>query len=199
MAKKQRALALGIAMMMLVAACGSDGQIAESTGETDDSAPPGEGSGLDGGASGKGAGVVEVSANRLTVNHGCGFGFAKGSENQDLGLIVTFTGPYTAEGPDISVPIEWPSEEWIGEVQTGSDLFSDWCNDAIEENSPVPAMLETWKIVEGTLTLEVADEPADASHVFGEFTDLVVVSPAGERIELGAVPVSNELWGFFAG
>lgn len=143
--------------------------------------------------------VTAISAEGFTVDHGCGFGFAKGSDAQDLGLIIFSTGPYDEAGPDLAAPIVLPNDDWSAEVQTGADLFSNWCDDAVEEDDPIPRIDTTWTVTSGTITV-TAIEPAGAgASVDATLAGLVLESADGERLELKPIQLSNELWGIFAG
>lgn len=135
-------------------------------------------------------------AGTLEDDYGCGFGFAKGNKAQTVGLIIYHTGGYSETGPDISSPIEFPNDAWVGELRTGSDLFANWCDDVMEEGEPVPEVAEVWTIAAGTLTVAEVDSP---NVVEGVFTGVVVESPDGEHLELGDIEVSNTGYGFFAG
>lgn len=132
----------------------------------------------------------------LQVDHGCGFGFAKGNADQTLALVIYFTGEYTETGPDLSSPIVFPNDEWSAEVHAGSDLFSNWCDDAIEEDEPTPVIDSVWNVVGGTLTAAETESPY---VVEGTLADAVIESPNGEQLEVAEIALSNTEYGFFAG
>ena len=132
----------------------------------------------------------------LQDDYPCGFGFAKGNSTQTLALIVYSQGGYSETGPDVSSPIEFPNDDWVGELHTGSDLFANWCDDVMEEGEPIPEVHEVWTVVAGTLTVTETDS---ANVVEGVLSDVVIESPSGERLEVAEIALSNTGYGFFAG
>jgi hypothetical protein len=132
----------------------------------------------------------------LQDDYGCGFGFAKGNADQTLALIIYSAGGYSETGPDLSSPIVFPSDEWVAEVQTGSDLFANWCDDVMEEGEPIPEVTEVWTVVSGTLTATITDAP---NVVEGTLTDLVIESSSGEQVQVAEIVLLNTGYGFFAG
>ncbi len=201
MSKRMQLISILTVTVLMAAACGSDDTIeATQPAPTEESTQPETtvSTNEQTNEEANGAAGDVVAAADFTVDHGCGFGFAKGSEAQDLALLITFTGEYTPTGPDMSTPIVWPADNWTGEIQTGTDLFSDWCNDAIEEDSPIPMIAKTWTIVEATLTVDSNEAAGDVSQLSGRLTNIVAES-GDERITVDEIPVTNDLWGFFAG
>jgi len=132
----------------------------------------------------------------LTDDYGCGYGFFKGNASQTVGLVIYFAGEYSETGPDLSSPIEFPNDNWVAEVQTGSDLFANWCNDVMEEGAPVPVVDSVWNVVGGTLTVAEGDSPNTRE---GVLEDVVIESPTGDRVEIAEIAVLNVDYGFFAG
>lgn len=199
----RRSLVAVAVVTLWLSACGSDD--AEDQTATEEptagqpTTDPAEGGESEGAETDTGQTQTDVGAERFTVDHGCGFGFAKGSDEQDLGLIIFFTGPYTPAGPDLSEPIVLPDGQWSAEVQAGADLFADWCDDAIEEDDPIPRIDRTWTVIEGTITVTAIEPAADVARVEAKLAGAVLESTDGERLELEPVVLVNDLWGFFAG
>ena len=142
---------------------------------------------------------VEVSAAAFTTDYGCGFGFAKVSDTQDLSLVV-FWNDFAPEGPDVATPIELPNAAWSTEVTTGSDLFANWCDDVVEEDDPVPVIASSWSFIAGSLTVSPAAPGGDCpTEVTGTLSGAVIESASGEQITLDTIELRNTGWGCFAG
>ncbi|MEZ5247333.1 MAG: DUF6174 domain-containing protein [Acidimicrobiales bacterium] len=144
--------------------------------------------------------AVTVEAAALIDDYGCGYGFAKGNPEQTLGLIIYFEGEYVPGGPDVTTPIELPSDDWYAAVQTGSDLFANWCDDVIEIDEPTPIVDETWEVAGGTLTV-TPPTPADCAGdvVTATLVGAVAESADGTQIPLDDIALTNTGWGCFAG
>jgi hypothetical protein len=84
----------------------------------------------------------------------------------------------------------------VAEVQMGSDLFANWCDDVMEEGEPIPVVDSVWSVVTGTLTVAEADSPNARQ---GVLEDVVIESPAGDRVEIAAIVVTNDGYGLFVG
>ena len=142
-------------------------------------------------------GPAVVSGSDLTVDHPCGHGFAKGSADQTISLVIFHTGEWTEDGPSLDEPIELGSNsEWSARISVGADLFANWCDDVVEEDEPTPRIDREFTITQGTLVGEVDGSVARAS------LSNVVAAPVdgpGEPIELPEIQLVNEGWGFFAG
>jgi hypothetical protein len=144
--------------------------------------------------------VVPVDAAALTDDYGCGFGFALGSAEQDLALVISATTGF-GDGPDVSEPVVFPSADWTAEIRVGSDLFANWCDDVITASEPQSVVDATWTIVAGTLTIDGPVAPGDCagSIVEATLTDAVAESPDGTSVDLGDIDLVNDTWGCFAG
>jgi hypothetical protein len=142
----------------------------------------------------------EIEAAALVDDHGCGYGFAKGNEDQTLALIISSEGGFGTGGPDVSEPVELPSPDWSASIHTGVDLFANWCDDVIEPDEPTPITDETWTLVGGTLTV-TSGTPADCDGepVTATLTGAVAESPDGEQVNLDDIELANTGWGCFAG
>ena len=141
---------------------------------------------------------ADIDVRTLTDDYGCGYQFAAGSPAQDLALVIYANGGAT---PDLSVPTTFPSDAWAGEIRIGTDLFSNWCDDVIEQSEPVPIIEQRWTLVDGTLNV---DRAADASDCDGNAATATLVggtvqSPDGTILELGDIDLTNTGWGCFAG
>jgi hypothetical protein len=144
--------------------------------------------------------AVTVEASALVDDYGCGYGFAKGNTDQTLGLIISFNGDYVPGGPDVSTPLELASDDWYAAIQTGTDLFANWCDDVIEVDEPTPIVDETWAVVAGTLAV-TSGTPTDCGGgaVAATLTGAVAESADGEQVTLDDIELTNTGWGCFAG
>lgn len=138
----------------------------------------------------------DIDVRTLTQDYGCGYGFAIGSPDQDLALVIGFDG---GVAPDVTAPINFPADEWSGVLTTGTDLFSNWCDDVIEESEPVPLTTERWTLVAGTLTIGLPGTIDDGLPVSANLSGGVAESSAGETMDLGQIAFVNDCWGCFAG
>jgi len=137
-----------------------------------------------------------VDSSLLTVDYGCGFGFAKGSADQRLALRIRSNDFGPGPGPDVSSPITLPDPAWTAEIIDGANLFSNWCNDVIQASDPVPVTVQTWTMVAGTLTI---DQQSPDGSATGSLTGAIAESPTGIRVNLDDVELANDCWGCFAG
>jgi hypothetical protein len=138
-----------------------------------------------------------ITAADFTVGHGCGYGFAAGSEDQTLSLVLFYNGGWTDEGPTLSEPIDLATnKDWTGRISVGADLFSNWCDDVMEEHEPTPRADQEFTVSHGLLTGEVSGNVAA-----GVITGLVAepVDGTGETIEIAEIQLRNTCWGCFAG
>ena len=144
---------------------------------------------------------IDVEAAALVDDYGCGFGFAKGNADQSLGLIIFSEAGYQEQGPDLSAPIVLPSPDWNATLQTGRDLFANWCDDVLEPDEPTPEVTATWTLVSGTITA-TTDTPEGGcagADVAATLSGAVVESPEGQQIPLDDITLVNTAWGCFAG
>lgn len=138
-----------------------------------------------------------IEASVFTVDYGCGHGFAKGSEDQTTGFVMFFTGEWSEDGPSLAEPIDLTTtDEWSATISVGADLFATWCDDAIEEDDPVPQIDAEYRIVQGLLNGTVDGNTASAtlSNIVAE-----AVSGSGDVVEISELQLVNDSWGFFAG
>ncbi len=176
---KPRLFPLAFLSLLVAAlgACGSDGD--------------GEDGGTDTGSSQSLAGV------ELTEDLGCGYGFAVSDKAEEALLSVH----RNADPGRIERTVSLPDPDWDAQVQVGTHLAANWCNDLIVD--PQAEVDETWEVVEGTLEFvgtipSIDGTPAD-QPVRAELTGVVVQNDDGERVEIGDLSLTNGAWGFFAG
>jgi hypothetical protein len=141
---------------------------------------------------------VEIDPAVLQVDYPCGFGFAIGSIDQTLGLYLHASG---FDVPDVSKPIELPTESWTAELRVGRDLFANHCDDVRDPGEPEPVVDATWVVTAGTLVVDGVDGPGGcgSTTAAGILTGAVIESPDGATVELGDVELRNDGYGCFAG
>lgn len=133
----------------------------------------------------------------LTEAHGCGHGFYVSDLEQTTGLVITYRDREGAmEGrvaPNSDLDVAWDAE-----LQRGTNLFANWCDDVIEPGEPTPEIEETWDV---TGRIEVTGLPGagECGPASAELTDVVATGPDGEELVIGDLSVVNEAWGCFAG
>jgi hypothetical protein len=187
---------LVLALTALVAtACGSDATVIDTASGSEN--PSTTVSSVEPATASLPGGPAAVSVSDLTVDHPCGHGFAKGSADQTISLVIFHTGEWTEIGPSLDEPVELgPTAEWSARISIGADLFANWCDDVIEEDEPTPRIDQEFTITQGTLVGEV-----DGSFAQAKLTDVVAipVDGSGEPVELPEIRLVNDGWGFFAG
>lgn len=132
----------------------------------------------------------------LEVDYGCGQGFYASDAAQTQGLFLFAAEP--AMSPDeLGVPgeVELPDERWIAYVETGEDLFANWCDDVVTPDEPEPAVDQHLDISAGTMTV-TQDGP---ERFTAELRDVEVEATDGTAVGLGRITTTNELWGLYAG
>lgn len=135
----------------------------------------------------------------LTRHLGCGHGFAVTDRLEHHRLDVFHRGDRSGPLPRT---VRLPDPEWEAELLVGDDLAANWCNDVILE--PEAEVRATWRVVAATLTFVGGVPPLDQTsgtplEARAELAGVVVEHVDGERVELGDVPLHNEMWGFYAG
>lgn len=137
-----------------------------------------------------------LSTADFTEHFPCGRGWATSTADQRVGLVL-----YEAEPADVSTgPIDLPHPDWNASVLIGKNLFSEHCNDAIEEWIALPTIAAQWPLASGTITI------ADAIPSRDEGSARVRATLAGARADTGAglvplpaVELDNPSFNFFAG
>ncbi len=177
---------------VLASACGSDSSVVEAGAGTASA----ETTGTSGTVEPVLTGGPVLASTALSVDHGCGFGFAKGSVDQTISMVVFFTGDWTETGPSLDESIELgPGSAWSAQISVGENLFANWCDDVIEEDEPTPRIDQEFQITQGTLVGSVDNGVASAT-----LTNVVAVPVGdGDIVEWAEVELRNEAWGFFAG
>lgn len=131
----------------------------------------------------------------LTEEWGCGFGFWLSDPDQSVALRFAYTGE---EPPPTTT--ELPSPVWEARLIVGTDLYSNWCDDVVEADEPVPVEHWVLPVVGGRLAVEgEPPEPFSGGELRFTAEDLVVALPDGTRVEWGDVAGRNPAWGFMAG
>jgi hypothetical protein len=123
----------------------------------------------------------------LADDHGCGYGFAAASPNQS----VSFQSFFSTEPEPGTYEL---ADAEFAEVQFGTDLMANWCDDVVEPDEPEPVVDERWTIVGGTVTITFDDQQAT-----GELRDIVARTADGRDYTLGNATIVNDAWGMFAG
>lgn len=143
-----------------------------------------------------------LDASDLTEAHPCGHGFAVGTSQQDVALLLYLrSGDREADiAGDFDRSVELPTAHWDAEVQVGERLFGNWCNDVAAPPEVEPVVAETWPVTGGLLTLEEGTPPrCDGGSFTATLEGLEVTPPDGEPIEVGDLHLANDGWGCFAG
>lgn len=133
----------------------------------------------------------------LTEEFGCGFGFYVGDANQTTGIFVLYDDMSGAMAGDVVLTSDLTSGAWTAQLERGSDLFANWCDDVMEPNEPIPEVVETWEI-SGSIEILTLPESGQCGPASARLTDLVAHNE-GDTMALGDLEVSNEFWGCFAG
>lgn len=133
----------------------------------------------------------------LTEEFACGYGFYLSNSDQTVGLLLTYRD-YDGAAAGRVAPNAEIDIAWGGELQFGTNLFANWCDDVLEEGEPTPIITETWAV---TGRVEVTQAPgADTcGPASANLTELVGVNPDGGDFSFGDLSVDNEFWGCFAG
>lgn len=136
----------------------------------------------------------------LTESWGCGYGFRMSDPDQTRAVVIEWQGDM-GSAAEIPMSVELPADGWRAEIQTGSDLFSNWCNDVVMPDLPTPVVTDTWVITDGTLTITGAttDPCGGAGEVTAVLADAVATDDEGATVALDELTLVNDTWGCFAG
>jgi hypothetical protein len=132
----------------------------------------------------------------LSDTYGCGHGFYLGAPDQSAGLFLI-----SQSGFGEAVPAgthQLPTDAWVSELQFGSDLFANWCDDVLEPGEPEPVTDEVWR-VSGTLEITSLPPGGECGPATGVLTAAVARNEVGDEIVLGDIDLHNDSWGCFAG
>lgn len=176
-ARYHRTVLLLLALAATLAACSQDAG-------TDANGAPDAASEL--------AGMLEG----MEVDYGCGHGFYASNATQTQGLFLFAADPaLSAEELELPGQVELPDPRWIAYVETGEDLFANWCDDVVGPDEPEPVVDQHLDLTGGTMTV-TQDGP---ERFTAELTDVAVETADGTVVELGRTTTTNELWGRYAG
>ena len=133
----------------------------------------------------------------LTEEYGCGFGFYASNEDQTTGLMIIYRDFEGAWAGNVarSGQIE---AAWDAQLQYGTDLFANWCDDVLEEGEPTPEIESAWTV---TGEIEVVELPpaGQCGQAVAELHDVVATGPDDETLEFGELTITNTSWGCLAG
>ena len=142
--------------------------------------------------------TTQVEAVTLTETYGCGYGFYMSNADQTVGLFLSLDYEL---GLNDEVPMKsnLADEIWEAELRFGKDLFSNWCDDVIEDDEPVPLVDESWT-VSGRIRMKDLPDPGGCrGPATAVARSLTAKGPNGETLSLGALDLTNSSWGCFAG
>ena len=133
----------------------------------------------------------------LTEEYGCGFGFYASNEDQTTGLVLTYQDFDGAWAGNVSRSGQIDAA-WDAQLQFGTDLFANWCDDVLEPDEPTPEVESSWTL---TGEIEVTDLPAagQCGEAVASLHDVTAHGPVDQVLELGDLTITNTAWGCFAG
>jgi hypothetical protein len=143
-------------------------------------------------------GTEGQGAPNLTEQYDCGFGFYAGNTDQTVGLIITYADFAAAQNGNVPETSQLTDEVWQAELQFGSDLFSNWCDDVLEPFEPTPEVTETWH-VSGKIEIVELPSAGQGGAATALLTGMAAQGPDGETLSLDDMEIVNEFWGTFAG
>ena len=133
----------------------------------------------------------------FTEEYGCGFGFYASNEDQTTGLLLTYLDFEGAWAGNVARSGQIDAA-WDAQLQYGTDLFANWCDDVLEPNEPTPEVESAWSV---TGEIEVVELPAagECGEATARLHDVVATGPVDQVLELGELTITNTAWGCFAG
>lgn len=143
--------------------------------------------------------VAELSAADFTEVYGCGFGFWASNADQTAGLFVEFNDFEAATAGQVPPVGAVPSVIWSGRVHVGTDLFANWCDDAIEPGEPESVVAESWQIVDAGIAIDGTPPVQAVGALTATLTGVTLESPEGDQVVLGDLTLTNDSWGALAG
>lgn len=138
----------------------------------------------------------------LTLTWGCGFGFWLGNTAQTVALRVEAHHDGSApidDGFFLTTSLPDPNGRWSAELILGRDLYANWCDDAIEEDEPIPVVDEVWDVVSGTIEAVFLPPGPECSAAEAWVRDVSAMADDGRVVEIGELRLTNTAWGCFAG
>ncbi|HEX6287176.1 MAG TPA: hypothetical protein VFZ80_06795 [Acidimicrobiia bacterium] len=142
------------------------------------------------------SGAESTDPPELTDAYGCGHGFYLGAPDQTAGLFIISQSGFGEEVPTGAHQL--PSDAWVSELQFGTDLFANWCDDVLEPGEPEPVTEEIWQ-VSGRLEITSLPAPGECGPASGFLSGTVARNDVGDEIPLGDIDLENGSWGCFAG
>jgi hypothetical protein len=133
----------------------------------------------------------------LTEQYGCGYGFYASNPEQTVGMFIEFSDFDAAANGDVPASAELDDGTWRAELQFGSDLFANWCDDVLEPGEPTPEIGETWQLT-GTIEIDQFP-PTGQGPASAMLSGVEATGPNNELIAFEDFEIVNEFWGSFAG
>lgn len=143
--------------------------------------------------------MADLTAADFTEAYDCGFGFWASNADRTAGLFVEFSDFDAANAGQVPPVGAVPSVIWSGRVSVGTDLFADWCDDAVEAGDPEPVVAETWQILDAGIAIEGTPPVQSVGALTATLTAITLESPGGDRVVLGDLTLTNDRWGALAG
>lgn len=149
---------------------------------------------------GSGSGTPEVTLqgvlDDMQVDYGCGHGFYASNAEQTQALFVFASDPrMSADELGIPGEVTFPDDRWDAHVETGGELFANWCDDVIEPGEPEAVTDARFDVIGGTMTV-TQDGP---DRFTAELVDVEVRTADGTVVDVGGTTATNDLWGVVAG
>ena len=133
----------------------------------------------------------------LTEEYACGFGFYAGNQDQTTGLMISYRDFDGAWAGTVARSGQLDAA-WDADLQFGTDLFANWCDDVLEEGEPTPEVEAAWS-VSGQMEVTELPPAGQCGQAVARLTDLVATGPADQTLDLGDLTITNTAWGCFAG
>ena len=141
--------------------------------------------------------IVMLEEATWTEHHQCGRGWATSTADQRVGLVVYES---TSQANEIGAEIVLPHPEWNASVLIGKNLFSEHCNDAIEEWISLPTIAARWPLTAGTITIfDEVPGPDENPALVRASLEGGRVDTGGALVALPAIDLDNPSFNFFAG
>lgn len=148
---------------------------------------------------GSGTNVPDDPLPELSETYSCQYGFYLGNVSQTVGLFVTYQDYEAAQQGDITMTSDIDGDVWKAELQFGSNLFANWCDDVLEADEPRSEVDMTWDVSGVIEVTELDDSGCGRGSARASLSDLIATDSEGETIELPDLQVENEAWGCIPG
>ena len=129
----------------------------------------------------------------------CGYGFWLSDADQTVALRFGYTNHDAAVQGEVPETVTLPDPEWTAELLFGRDLYANWCDDVIEVGEPEPVVDGVWEVTSGLIRFIEWPPGGEIGPATAELLGVSAVGPDGREVEFGAMTVTNECWGCFAG